>query len=75
MQSKVNIQNKARKHLVENSLTLFYVFKEMHECINTITARTSVHYIQTQRAQPIAHIEATHGGRRTVSAKHLLEGG
>lgn len=35
MQSKVNIQNKARKHLVENSLTLFYVFKEMHECINT----------------------------------------
>lgn len=35
MQSKVNIQNKARKHLVENSLTLFYVFKEMHEYINT----------------------------------------
>lgn len=35
MQSKVNIRNKARKHLAENSLTLFYVFKEMHECINT----------------------------------------
>lgn len=35
MQSKVNIQNKARNRLVENSLTLFYVFKEMHEYINT----------------------------------------
>lgn len=49
----------------------------MHECINTycITTITSVHYIKTQRSQPFAHIEAAHGGRSTVSAEHLLEGG